>query len=399
MTQARHLPTVLYVGTLPPHPGGSALSGAGLLAGLSARGHAIRALAPIVAEPPRSGDAFAAAHPGIPVTRFLVPRFVTAPNIPPDDEDRDAQRSQLQRLLPALVSRERPDVIFIGRESFVGDVLEALWRHAPPTVLRLAGGTTGGLLRGTYSGRHARELVDGYRSVTIVVSPAKHLAERVKALGLANVTVVPNAIDLNRFAPRPKDGALLRELAIRPDDLVIAHLSNLKALKRPLDLVRSAREALRRRPGLVYLVVGDGALRHVMEEECRRAGLSDSFRFVGWVDYGGIPDYVNLADIVVMPSEDEGLARVYLETQACGRVLVASDIPAAREVVLDGETGLLFKSGDVQDLTDKILRAAGDANLRARIGREARHRVKGHSLDDAVARYADVLIEAWHRTP
>ena len=65
-------------------------------------------------------------------------------------------------------------------------------------------------------------------------------------------------------------------------------------------------------------------------------------RFAGWIDYARMPDYINLGDIVVMPSESEGLARVYLEAQACARVLVASDIPPAREVVTEGETGLLF---------------------------------------------------------
>jgi glycosyltransferase involved in cell wall biosynthesis len=56
-----------------------------------------------------------------------------------------------------------------------------------------------------------------------------------------------------------------------------------------------------------------------------------------------MPDYINLADIVVMPSAAETQALVYLETQACARLLLASDIPGAREVIVDGETGLLFR--------------------------------------------------------
>jgi glycosyltransferase involved in cell wall biosynthesis len=58
-----------------------------------------------------------------------------------------------------------------------------------------------------------------------------------------------------------------------------------------------------------------------------------------------VPDYINLADVVVMPSEREGQSLVYLEAQACGKLIVASDIPAAREVITDGETGLLFERG------------------------------------------------------
>ena len=52
-----------------------------------------------------------------------------------------------------------------------------------------------------------------------------------------------------------------------------------------------------------------------------------------------------------MPSESEAFPLVYLETQACGRLLLASDIPAGREVVVPGDNGLLFRTGDVADLT------------------------------------------------
>ena len=149
----------------------------------------------------------------------------------------------------------------------------------------------------------------------------------------------------------------------------------------------SAREVVRREPRATYIVVGDGDCREQMEAECRRLGILDHFRFVGWVDHERVADYINLADAVVMPSETEGVALVYLETQACGRLLIASDIPGAREAVTDGETGLLFRMGDTADLTRKILLAADDPALRERIGRTARARVKVHDLEHFVAAY------------
>jgi glycosyltransferase involved in cell wall biosynthesis len=97
--------------------------------------------------------------------------------------------------------------------------------------------------------------------------------------------------------------------------------------------------------------------------------------------------------MVVSPSEAEGLSRVYLETQACARLLIASDIPPAREVIDDGETGLLFRKGDIGDLTAKTLLAAGDPKLRADISRKGWERVQAHSLDDAVAAYVSTLKE------
>jgi len=93
----------------------------------------------------------------------------------------------------------------------------------------------------------------------------------------------------------------------------------------------------------------------------------------------------------VMTSAIEGLSRVYLETQACGRTLLASDIPAAREVVEPGRTGLLFRVGDVPDLTAKTLLAASDPELRAVLGGRARESVERRDLSAEVTAYADIL--------
>ena len=71
--------------------------------------------------------------------------------------------------------------------------------------------------------------------------------------------------------------------------------------------------------------------------------------------------------------------------------MLASDIPPAHEVIVDGETGLLFRLGDIADLTEKTLLAAANPQLRADIGRKARTRVQANSLDDAVTAYIATL--------
>jgi phosphatidylinositol alpha-mannosyltransferase len=94
-----------------------------------------------------------------------------------------------------------------------------------------------------------------------------------------------------------------------------------------------------------------------------------------------------------MPSEDEAQARVYLETQSCGRVILASDIAAAREVITDGETGVLFRMGDAADLAASMLRLAHDAELRATIGRRARRCITAHAMPTIVRAYLDVFAD------
>jgi glycosyltransferase involved in cell wall biosynthesis len=156
-------------------------------------------------------------------------------------------------------------------------------------------------------------------------------------------------------------------------------------------MVHAAEIARREDDRLVFLIVGDGPCRAELERASEERGLAASFRFPGWVDYERVPEFIDCADLVVMPSSGESQARVYLEAQASARTLIASDIPAAREVIEDGDTGFLFRVGDASHLAERMLIAARDPALRARIGREARRRAAAHSLPHVVSAYSELL--------
>jgi glycosyltransferase involved in cell wall biosynthesis len=322
-----------------------------------------------------------------------MPYFNVSVDIPPPDDYQQREANQIKQWLPTLIAEQRPDVIFIGRESFVPSVSDLARECAVPCILRIAGSTAQGLHAGNFPDGLRRQFIERLREMDCVVVQTRHFEDILKEMGIDRLRVIPNAIDLRQFAPRSKDLALMRQLGIDPGAVVVAHPSNLKTVKRPLDVVESARRALPKNRSLIYLIIGNGTHRQAMEDACRRYGIMSRFRFVGWVDYDLMPAYIALADIVVMPSQSEAQARVYLETQASARLLLASEIPGALAVVRNGETGLLFRMGDIDDLTSKTLLAASDAKLRADIGRRARERVKIHSLDAAVTSYLEAIQE------
>jgi glycosyltransferase involved in cell wall biosynthesis len=379
--------SILYVGMLPPHPGGSGISWAQLLRGFARRGHKVRSLAPITAEALSAGDAFAFENSELEVHRFVVPHYYTGPNVPAGDEYLDLERREIRKRLPVLIAEERPDILIVGRETFGLHVPDLALAHGIPCVQGIRGNTTIAILDGRYPTVHADRLLSQFRKADMLISAARHMADGLRGLGFENVEVIPNAVDLAQFSKGTAAGHISNQLSLGPDDIVVAHLSNLKAVKRPLDLVLSAELALRDEPRLRYVVVGDGACRETMERECRGRQVASQFRFVGWVDYSEIPAYLDRADVVISMSESEGLSRVYLEAQASSRLLIASDIAPAREVVEDGVTGLLFRKGDVHDLAAKTIVAARDPALRREIGRRARERVQAHSVELAVDRY------------
>jgi len=382
---------IVYVGTLPPHPGGSATVGGQLVVGLAQRGHRVRTVAPITAAALQSGDEFAQTHTAVAVCRFVVPHFESSPDHPPPDSYRESEGQQISAALKRLIADQRPDIIVIGRETFAWHVPDLAARYDLPTILLVHGGTTAGMTRGTLSDAQAQRLREQIGRANAIVLVARHLAELFQAWGFRHLYAVQNGVDLHQFIPQPKNRALQRAHAIDDADIVIAHVSNMKSLKRPLDVVASAELALRQDPRLLYLIVGDGPLRQAAETACRQKDIANRFRFVGWVPHEQVPDYLNLADVVVMPSESEALALVYLETMACGRVLLASDVPGAREVVVDGENGLLFRKGDVAELTFRTLSAASDPAGRAAIGGKARQMVRAHDLSAVVDAYASII--------
>jgi glycosyltransferase involved in cell wall biosynthesis len=327
------------------------------------------------------------------ITRYIVPYFETAPNNPTPDHYGKNERREILRILSKLLTSERPDVIFAGRETFARVVPAFARRHGIPCVLRLAGGRTYGILSGAFDEAFTETLLAEFRLADLLVAPARHLQEGLAPFKLPQIRVIPNAVDLTAFAPSARNMKLFRELGAKEGDVLILHVSNLKEMKRPLDLVMSAEQALRQNPRLYFVIVGDGQLRPRLEITCRERLIHERFAFTGWVEYECVTDYYNLADVVIMPSESEGQSRVYLEAQACGRTLLASDIASAREVVVHGKTGLLFQLGDIEDLTNKTLAAAGNTQLRECIGRQARERVSVHALDAVVAEYESMLHE------
>jgi glycosyltransferase involved in cell wall biosynthesis len=242
------------------------------------------------------------------------------------------------------------------------------------------GGALYRLRRRSDSDQELTNTLNCYRCADHLIAVATHQGAYLEELGLTRYSIVPNTIDTRQFQPREKSAVLMERLGIAADEVVVAHFSNLKVVKRPLDFVEAAAIALARDPSLMFVVGGDGELRGAMETRCAQLAIAGRFRFPGWIRSDCMPEYYSICDAVAMPSESEGRSMVHLETQASGRVLIASDIPGSREVVQDGVTGMLFPVGSPEALADRILSAAASPALRETIGIQARSAAEDHSV-------------------
>ena len=144
---------------------------------------------------------------------------------------------------------------------------------------------------------------------------ARTLAEMAAG---ARCTVLPGGVDLELFTPGSTRDAR-RALQIDQEARVILYVGRL-AVGKGLDTLLEAFRALRAAvPNALLALVGSGPLQAWLERRVLADGLARSVRLAGEVPHQAIPDWMRAADIVVLPSQAEGMPNVVREALACGR--------------------------------------------------------------------------------
>ncbi len=141
------------------------------------------------------------------------------------------------------------------------------------------------------------------------------------------------------------------------------------------------------------LLVGEGPKEDALRLKARELGVADKVLFPGRVPHSEVRRYYDLVDVLVYPRFAMRLTETVtplkpLEAMAMGKLLVASNVGGHRELIRDGETGILFQAGDASDLVRKVLLALDDQELTRRIPLRARRYVEEErTWAKGVARY------------
>jgi glycosyltransferase involved in cell wall biosynthesis len=205
--------------------------------------------------------------------------------------------------------------------------------------------------------------------------------------------LIPYGADLKAFHADVRAVARVRaRLNLRPDDFVILAVGRLVYKKGFEFLVQAMPDVLRDAPNARLVFAGDGDLREELARRAERLGLNSHVLFAGKVPREEIPAYFGAADLVAVPSvrDDagnvDGLPNVALEAMAAGKPLIASRVAGLREVIHDGENGVLVEQRAPDQLARAILTLARDADLRARLGAAGKRDVREVLNWDNVAR-------------
>ena len=220
------------------------------------------------------------------------------------------------------------------------------------------------------------------RRAARVVVTGRHMIDASAALGIPRdrMMLLPRGVDLMRYHPGIDTSALRQRLGLSgAAPIILSPRYQVDEQLYNLDVVIDAFAMVRRElPGAVCLQLFDPRSETGRSRLARYAaerGLAGSYRLVPAVDNAAMPEFYNLADVVVSVPSSDGFPVTVLEASACGAALVVSQLPYCAEWFVDGENGLTVPVRDAAALARALTTACGDPELRARIGAAGRRLV------------------------
>jgi glycosyltransferase involved in cell wall biosynthesis len=197
----------------------------------------------------------------------------------------------------------------------------------------------------------------------------------------SKIVVIRNGVDLTRFNEPADPEGVRRELGLPAGVPLVAVVSRLARLKGLEQLIEAVAILKSRNQAARFLIVGETAPaeRPYLDELKRLAiarRVADRVVFTGL--RSDVPALLAAADVSVMPSLNEALSNVVLESMAAGAPTVATRVGGTPEALFDGQNGLLVPPDDARSLADAIARLLDDRALAARLGRAARLFIEQH---------------------
>jgi phosphatidylinositol alpha-1,6-mannosyltransferase len=223
-----------------------------------------------------------------------------------------------------------------------------------------------------------------FHNAVAVVAKSEGEREMIRALTRnADVTIVPNGVDLNVFQPGdsiPDDGPLRLLCVAR---LIARKGQNhlIEAVKRLTDLGID----------VTLDLIGEGDARHAYESQTKKLGLRPKIKFQGYVPREQIAEHYDRAHVFMLPSYNEGMSVATLEAMAAGLPLVTTRTCGTQELVEEGVNGWTHDWGDIETLTAHIKRLATDRTLARRMSVFSRSRAEQFSWEIGATLYLELF--------
>lgn len=189
-----------------------------------------------------------------------------------------------------------------------------------------------------------------YSNFRIVTAPSKHAQKILEQNGIKS-EVLPSPIDTSRFKPNSRGAKVKKSLGLSSKKLVVS-VGRVVREKNYSFLIRVAGKM--KADNVAFLIVGKGPYLEELKQEAAKAGVTENFRFAGFVPGNRLVDYYNASDAFVFPSQFETQGLTLLEAFSCGKPACVLEGTPMEEIVKNGKNGYIF-SDDEKECAEKLL--------------------------------------------
>jgi len=188
------------------------------------------------------------------------------------------------------------------------------------------------------------------------------------------IVVLPNGVDTTLFNPRVHGKSLKEKFNVDNIVLFVGYLYTLNVL------IKSALNIVKEKPKTLFVIVGNhDRLRWV--HEVKKMGLEKNFLFTGTISHTEVPEYIMASDVCVnIFSKEDYFAAAHplkvLEYMACGKPVVATNLPGTAQTIQNGVNGFLYNPDDVESFTKYLNTLLSDPGLCKHMGQAAWATVK-----------------------
>jgi N-acetyl-alpha-D-glucosaminyl L-malate synthase BshA len=228
----------------------------------------------------------------------------------------------------------------------------------------------------------------------VVTSVSQSLKEdTLRLFDIDNVIdVVPNFIDLSKTKSTFTD--CQRDLMAEPEESIITHISNLRPVKRVLDVIEIFDRIQQEIPAKL-LMVGDGPEREACEALCRAKGISEKVMFLG--NSNEIDKILCFSDLFLLPSEKESFGLAALEAMASAVPVISSNTGGLAEVNVHGKSGYLSDVGNVEEMASNALSILKDPAVLEQFKQQAKQEAQKFDTKNIVPIYEEMYEKALAR--
>ncbi|HMQ79138.1 MAG TPA: glycosyltransferase [Ignavibacteria bacterium] len=203
--------------------------------------------------------------------------------------------------------------------------------------------------------------------------------------------IIPNGIDISKFANLKKNSGLINKLGFNEDNFIIGNISRFDEQKNQQLILQAAYFLVRKYPQMRFVFVGSGKHLEQMRDLARDSKLEEYVVFAG--EQENLVDYYSIFDIFVFPSLWEGMPYVLLEAMASRLPIICSRLPNLLEVVKSDYSAFTINPRDMDDLFRKISAMYQSKELREELAQNAMIESTQYDISETVPKIEEVYNE------